>query len=231
MSRWLAALAAICALTAGAAEAAACRPPRDLSPSPAYTAPASEIAQTPTAFYILAVAWGPEWRRTQGKIAATAQRLDDPGARGFFLHGLWPNGEAPPYPRYCRPVGEIAPATVRSMYCRTPSNELLQHEWQAHGACGWRDAGAYFADAARVYDSLRLPRLTGDTRTAGEIRRAFLRANPRLRGDGVIVAARDGRFSEARLCYDMAFRPRACPPGQGAKPDERLTITPPPRTP
>lgn len=231
MRRLIAPVLAVLALAAGSAQAGACRPPRDLAPSPAYAPPASEVAQTPTRFYILAIAWGPEWRRTEGQIAATAQKLDDVGTKGLFLHGLWPNGEAPPYPRYCRPVGEILKATVRSMYCRTPSAELLQHEWQAHGACGWTEAQAYFADAARLYDSLRIPRLGGAAMTAGEIRQAFLRGNPALRADGIIIADRDGRFSEARLCYDMAFKPRACPPGQSARPDVRLVITPPPQKP
>lgn len=216
-------------LAAGQAGAASCRLPRNLSPAPAYVPPADEVARTPTAFYILAVAWGPEWRRTEGRIAATAQRLDDAGARGFFLHGLWPNGERPPYPRYCRTVGTIPAPTVRSMYCRTPSAELLRHEWQAHGSCGWVTPTAYFADARRLYDRLTIPRLRGREMTAGAIRRAFVRANPQLEADGVIVAERDGRFSEARLCYDMAYRPRACPPGQGAADGERLRIMSPPR--
>ena len=221
----------LAALALSDAAQAACRPPKDVQPAPAYAPPPAEIARTPTTFYILAIAWGPEWRRTQGKIPATAQRLDDPGARGFFLHGLWPNGEAPPYPRYCRTVGEIPRSTVRSMYCRTPSAELLQHEWQAHGACGWPDAPAYFAEAARLYDRLKRPRLRGEHLTAAAIRQAFAHANPALPPDAIIVAQRDGRFSEARVCYDMAFKPRTCPPGQGAKPQARLIISTPPRTP
>jgi ribonuclease T2 len=226
-SRLLASLAILAAMIASPA-AAACQPPRGLAPAPAYAAPAGEIARTPTAFYLLAIAWGPEWRRTEGQIAATAQKLDDIGARRLFLHGLWPNGEGPPYPRYCRTVGTIDPATVKAMYCRTPSVELLQHEWQAHGSCGWDNPAAYFADARRLYDGLKIPTLRGPTLTADEIRQAFLKRNPQLRADGVIIADRDGRFSEARLCYDMAFKPRACPAGQGVKAETSLILTPAP---
>ncbi|WP_091735922.1 ribonuclease T2 family protein [Phenylobacterium immobile] len=214
-------------LSASPALAANCRPPHDLQPAAAYTPPAQEVVRTPTAYHLLAVAWGPEWRRTQGQIPATAQTLDDAGARGFFLHGLWPNGVAPPYPRYCRPVASLPLYTVRSMYCRTPSAELLQHEWQAHGACGWRNPRDYFADAARLYDQLRTPRLKAKEMTAGDIRRAFLRLNPALRADQIIVAHRDGHFSEVRICYSMTYRPRACPAGQGAAEQTRLKITAP----
>ena len=44
-------------------------------------------------------------------------------------------------------------------YCRTPSAELLQHEWQAHGACAWPNAAAYFADSARLFDHVVLPKV------------------------------------------------------------------------
>jgi len=40
----------------------------------------------------------------------------------------------------------------------TPSPSLQQHEWAAHGTCGWDSPEAYFAQAARMWDG-HLPAL------------------------------------------------------------------------
>lgn len=228
------ALAAVLALTPAAVMAApACRVPSSMSPAPVEPVPADEVQRgVTTAYYLLSLSWSPEWCRTNGE-GSTSQRLQCGSPRGFILHGLWPNGAAPPYPRYCRPVGAIDPATVRDMYCRTPSPELLQHEWQAHGACGWSTPAAYFNQASELYDRIVMPRIENIDRnqlTAGVLRRAFVRANrDRLTADGVFVSVDNrGRLREVRLCHDLAFRPSRCPEGTGA-PDRipiRLTYTP-----
>ena len=121
-------------------------------------------------------------------------------------------------------------ATVRQMFCRTPSPVLLQHEWQAHGACGFADARAYFGQAARLFDQLRLPRIEAiprDRLTAGAVRAAFVAANPAFRPRDVFVqTTRDDALAEVRLCYDLAYRPTACPGGNGAPDGVRLRLAP-----
>ncbi|MCW5759171.1 MAG: ribonuclease T, partial [Phenylobacterium sp.] len=171
----------------------------------------------------------PDWRRINGRTGSTTPALDPEGRpQGFALHGLWPNGKAPPYPRYCRPVGPIDPATVRAMYCRTPSAALMQHEWQAHGACGWTDPQAYFRDAARLYDRVILPRIEDVPRlTAGSLRKAFVAKNRGLPPGAIFVALdREGRLTEVRLCYDLKYRPAACPGGVGAADARPVRLTP-----
>lgn len=227
----LPALSIVLALICGPALAAApaCAPPADLAPAPALTPQAGEVvAHVPIAHYLLALSWTPQWRRTIGE-KGTEQTIDD-GSRGFMLHGLWPNGEAPPFPRYCRPVGVLDISMVRHMYCRTPSAELLQHEWQAHGACAWPDARAYFAQAARLYDRVVMPRLEDigpGALTAGAIRARFIARNPTFRREDIFVAAtRSDQFTEVRLCYDLKYQPGACPGGNGAPDGARLQLAP-----
>ena len=116
------------------------------------------------------------------------------------------------------------------MYCRTPSAELLQHEWQAHGACAWPDAAAYFAQSSKLFDKVTLPRFEmipdGD-RTAGGLRSAFLARNPWLRREAIFVATtRDSYLTEVRLCYDLKYKPAACPGGNGASDDLWLHLAP-----
>ncbi len=233
MSRASIALAAVLALTPAAALAApACRVPSNLSPAPVEPVPAHEVQRgVTTAYYLLALSWSPEWCRTNGR-GSTSQALQCGGEpRGFVLHGLWPNGAAPPYPRYCRPVGPIDAATVRQMFCRTPSPQLLQHEWQAHGSCGWSSPKAYFDQAAALYDQVAMPRIETIDRnalTAGAVRRAFVRANRgRLSADGIFVAVdRRGRLTEVRLCHDLTFQPSRCRGGTGAPDRIAIRLTP-----
>jgi ribonuclease T2 len=223
----LAALLAFAPLAAGAAPA--CRPPADLAPWPVQTPRPEEVSRIKTVFYVLTLSWAPEWCRTNGQ-GITAQKLECGRPRGFILHGLWPNGHGFPYPRYCTPVGGIDLATVRQMYCRTPSPELLQHEWQAHGGCGWTDPKVFFARSAALYDRVVQPPLEAigpAALTTGAVRRAFIARNPWLSRDKIFVATEaGGRLTEVRLCYDLGFKPRSCPDGTGASDDTRLRLTP-----
>lgn len=233
MRRPIRALPVLLALLAPmpAAAAPTCAIPAGLAPAPVVPPPPREV-QTGviTAYYLLAISWSPEWCRTNGQ-GDTSQKLQCEGEpRGFVLHGLWPNGAAPPYPRYCRPVGGLDEATVRAMFCRTPSPELLQHEWQAHGACGWRDPKAYFHRASALFDRIRLPSLEAipsETLTAGAVRQAFRAKNPWLTPDKLYLGVEPGgRLKEIRVCYDLRFQPMTCRGGTGAPDPMHIRLTP-----
>jgi len=225
------ALPLLAALTlAGPALAApACRLPPGLSPAPVEPVDPAEVQSGVTiAYYLLAISWTPDWRRINGQTKATTPPLDpERRPQGFALHGLWPNGKAPPYPRYCRAVGTIDAATVRAMYCRTPSAALMQHEWQAHGACAWDTPAAYFRDAARLYDRVALPRIEAiPDLTAGKLRRAFAAKNRWLPARAIFVALdKEDRLTEVRLCYDLTYKPAACPGGAGAADQRPIRLT------
>jgi ribonuclease T2 len=219
------------ALSTPALAAPACSIPKGLTPAPVEAHDPSEVvSHIPTAYYLLAITWTPDWRRINGQTKATSPALDpETRPQGFALHGLWPNGEVgPPYPRYCRPVGTIEASTVRSMYCRTPSAALLQHEWQAHGACGWDKPADYFRDAARLYDRITLPRIEAiPDLTAGKLRQAFVKKNRGLPASAIFVALdKEDRLTEVRLCYDLKYRATACPGSAGAADDRRVRLTP-----
>jgi ribonuclease T2 len=121
----------------------------------------------------------------------------------------------------------VAEATIRAELCRTPSVDLVQHEWAAHGTCAWETPEAYFRQSSALYDGLVRPDPRG-LATAGQLRDAFARANPGLPRQAVYVALSDeGRLREVRLCYDLAFKPRACPGGDvGAGDGARMTVEP-----
>lgn len=204
----------------------ACRLPASVTPAPQRRPPADEIvSDEPTAFYMLALTWSPETCRSQ---------VDDPDFAnqcqandfGFVLHGLWPNGAARRHPRYCGPAPEISATTVRRHSCMTPTPVTLQHEWAAHGTCGWETPEAYFAQAALLWDGLKKPDLTASTLTAGQIRDAFVAINPQLKRGGIYIKTADRvRLEDVRFCYDLAYRPMTCP-SIGAPDDVAVTILP-----
>ncbi|HEX2817050.1 MAG TPA: hypothetical protein VHN39_11680 [Phenylobacterium sp.] len=126
--------AGLAGMSLPALAAPACAIPANLAPAPVVAPRADEAVKGVTnAVYLLSLNWTPQWCLTGGS-GASAREMECEQPFGFTLHGLWPNGVTRPYPRYCRPVGGLDAATVRQMFCRTPSPTLLQHEWQAHGS-------------------------------------------------------------------------------------------------
>lgn len=224
LAPWLAAALAAPSL-AGAEPFRACALPRDLIPARASPPPAAEIVRdAPTASYALALTWSPEWCRTR-KANVEAYGQCELNHLGFVVHGLWPNGSRGRHPRYCRPAPALSPATVRANYCMTPSAHQLQHEWAAHGACGWATPEAYFGRAQALWSRIQAPDLSRAA-TAGDVRRAFVRRNRQIPLDGIYIKVAPGnRLEDVRLCYDLDFRPARCPSGFGAPDRARIRIT------
>jgi ribonuclease T2 len=188
--------------------------------------PEEVVADRPILFHMLAVTWMPETCRAggdgQGEMACSGSNKF-----GWTLHGLWPNSDGRPYPRYCRAATRVSDATIRAELCRTPSVDLVQHEWAAHGVCGWDTPEAYFAQSAQMYDKLARP-MPREGMTAGQLRDAFAAANPGLPRGSVYIATSDRvRLREVRICNDLSFNPRPCPGGEVGAPDATvLTVQP-----
>lgn len=208
---------------------AACFLLREVSPVPLETPPPDEIHPgIRTAAYVLSLSWSPEYcrsheRATWAEVQCRSNRF------GFIVHGLWPNGRGKVHPRFCRPVPPLDVATLKSNLCMTPSAHLLQHEWQAHGACGWSNADAYFAKARALREALNAPDL-GEGRdavmSAGEIRRAFVGINRRLPRRALYVQVGEGdRLEEVRICYDLSFHWSPCVGGTGAPDAMKVVVT------
>lgn len=213
---------------AASAPLRACTPPAHVSPAPAKKPPDREVVRdTAVASYMLALSWSPEWCRTRGG-SAEARFQCRQNHMGFVVHGLWPNGPGKRHPRYCAPAPAINAATVRKNYCMTPSADLLQHEWAAHGTCGWKTPEAYFDRARALWNAIDAPSLSfpaGKEVTAGDVRDAFLARNRALRRNALYVKVADGnRLQEVRICHDLRFRPAACRGGLGAPDHARIRI-------
>jgi len=104
---------------------------------------------------------------------------------------------------------------------------MQQHEWAAHGTCGWDSAEAYFRQAASLWGAVKAPELSGPRMTAGDLRDAFVAANPGMKREGIYIkTVEDDRLMDVRICYDLAYRPMACPGSPGAGDATVLTVEP-----
>src|SRR5690606_12142365 len=94
-----------------AAAAEGCVLPAELpAPRMERVQPDEVVADRTILFHMLAVTWMPHTCRAggdgQGELAC-----DSDNRFGWTLHGLWPNADGPPYPRYCRPAERVKAAT------------------------------------------------------------------------------------------------------------------------
>ena len=218
---------------AGAAHAAApkaCAIPKDVTPVAPEVPPADQVhTDIPTAAHLLALFWSPEACRAG--IPESDKKIQcETNSFGFTVHGLWPNGPDKVHPRYCRPSPSLSVATVKANLCMTPSPWLLQHEWQAHGTCGWDTPEAYFAKERAVRSALNVPDLKPGpegTMTAGQVRAAFLKRNRGMTAEGLNVRVnKDNRLTEVWVCMDLKFKLAACRGGNGTPDDVTIRVTP-----
>jgi ribonuclease T2 len=209
---------------------ALCSLPGSIAPVPIAAAPPGEVhTDVRTAAYMLSLTWTPEYCRVHGAQPDAEVQCRD-NHFGFTVHGLWPNGPEDVHPRFCRPAAAVDAATLRANLCMTPSAWLLEHEWAAHGSCGWASPQPYFAKARALRTALDVPVLKAgadELTTAGAIRTAFLERNPALRRQDLYVqAGPDGRLQEVRICYDLTFRPAPCLHDAGAQDPAPIRVTP-----
>ena len=220
----------IAALLAGQALAAP-----ECSVPASFPTPHSEAASNreparlrPIAGYTLSLIWTPEQCRNGGHDRGT---IACGQARGFVLHGLWPEGKGRDWPQYCAPAAILPQRTLRAHYCATPSAQLLQHEWAKHGTCiSGMTPDRYFALSNRLFAGISVPDMAGLSRrpglTAAQVGQAFAKTNPGLRADMVrLQLNRRGWLEEVWLCLDTVFAPRRCPAGQsGARDTQAVKI-------
>jgi ribonuclease T2 len=181
-------------------------------------------------YYILALSWSPtfcafEGGRKGGEQCAPGRRL------GFVVHGLWPQrerGRIENCGAFERPPSRMALEEAAGVF---PSEGLVRHEWRKHGTCTGNSPAEYFRDARRAWEKLRIP--DGFGKGGGErlvskrdIERAFVEANPGLRGDMIAVTCRRNTLQEVRICFERDLgRFRSCPQIRSNCPLEDIVVT------
>lgn len=215
MSRTLALLAAMALPSSALAQAYQCKVPDQIE-LPRPVQPDGPSLRTVVGGYVLAVSWSPEFcRGKRGDDPENYQCNGSIGRFGFVLHGLWPEAPRGKAPQWCALSPRPSIDDLRQNLCMTPVPWLLEHEWAKHGSCMAATPQAYFKASRILWQSLRLPDADRLSRqhvlTAGDLRRAFVAANPAFpKGSVGIVASNGGWLRELHLCYGKTFLPRAC---------------------
>jgi ribonuclease T2 len=210
--RW-AALALALVPAPAFAQAYQCTLPGRIEPVRPIT-PDGPVRRAVVGGYTLAASWSPDYCKTSGDTRSMQCSGRD-GRFGFILHGLWPEAARGAFPQWCRRPTVPPLATLRPHLCMTPSASLLAQEWAKHGTCMAKTPEQYFKVSAILWRWIRWPDADRLSRreglTAGDLRRAFVTANPAWRADQVgIDISRNGWLREVRLCYSKRFLPTGC---------------------
>jgi ribonuclease T2 len=164
-------------------------------------------------YYVLALTWTPSWCESDGgpEDARRGGQCDPARDLGFTLHGLWPQDAAGGWPEYCD-TGARDPSKreTAAMADVMGSGSLAWYQWKKHGRCSGLEPEDYCEAARRVYEALALPAPASGRATAAAIEAAFLKANPVLSPEGVVVTCGGGQLREVRVCLTPEFAPRAC---------------------
>lgn len=190
--------------------------PASTVPAPAPKLPIAE-AKADFDYYVLVLSWSP----THCSSDAGRGRDDELQCRagrpyGFVMHGLWPQNERG-YPQSC---ASDQPRVVSSMVMRdalklSPSEQLIQHEWEKHGTCSGLSQEDYFATAALAAEAIKVPQVYRAPQrpivtTPNNVRRAFLDANRAIPQDGLSATCSRNELAEVWVCLDKGLHPRAC---------------------
>lgn len=168
-------------------------------------------------YYVLVLSWSP----THCSSDSGRGRDDDLQCRsgrpfGFVLHGLWPQYERG-WPQNCKTdeARTVADAVMDEALKISPSEVLVQHEWEKHGTCSGLSQADYFAAAALAVESVNVPKAYKQparpiVTTPNDVKRAFLDANKSIAKDGLSATCSRNELAEIWVCLDKDLRPRAC---------------------
>ena len=132
-----------------------------------------------------------------------------------MLHGLWPESAEGRAPQHCAEAAFDAAQVTGELRGIMPSDRLIEHEWETHGACSGMNQADYFRTAARAFRMVKIPPafqppVSRIETTPREVRRQFAKANPDFPADAFAVKD-DGRFlQEVRVCLTTGLKPRDC---------------------
>ncbi|MGB6307968.1 MAG: ribonuclease T2 [Steroidobacteraceae bacterium] len=165
------------------------------------------------AYYLLSLSWSPAF------CLSSPSSAECNGARryGFIVHGLWPQYERG-WPEHCDVHRPVPDEVVQSIADLMPARTLVYHEWAAHGTCSGLEPAEFFALIRRAYAGIVIaPELSNLTQATQQspaaVAAAFLRANPRLGAQSLVVTCSGQgapRLREVHLCLDRNLTSRAC---------------------
>ena len=160
-------------------------------------------------FYVLALSWSPSFCALEGREKGREQ-CDGP-AKGFVLHGLWPQYERG-FPSNCEHPFRNAPnSVIQQIRGLFPEDGLARHQWRKHGTCSGQPPAAYFAEVRRAVEKVKIPDGFNEAKEGGrvnprDIERKFIEANQGLRPGMLATTCVRGMLQEVRVCLSKDLR-------------------------
>jgi ribonuclease T2 len=160
-------------------------------------------------FYVLALSWSSGFCELTGDERGSRQCERGRGL-SFVLHGLWPQYERG-FPTDCGADRFVPAAVLDSVRDIFPERRLAIHEWRKHGTCSGKSPSAYFSDARKAFEKVKIPDSLKNLKVTRalaplDLERAFIAANPGLRPEMMAVSCRKGIFEEIRICFEKDLR-------------------------
>ncbi|RVV97475.1 ribonuclease T [Mesobaculum littorinae] len=166
-------------------------------------------------YWVLALSWSPNWCATEG-AARGSEQCDPEAARGWVLHGLWPQYEAG-WPSYCSGAAQDPSRAETGQRADLFGDaDAAWYQWKKHGRCSGMAPGAYYDTARAAFDAVIKPdvfaRMTDPLRMpTAVVEEAFLEANAGLSADMITITCKGDRIREARVCLSRdGLDPRIC---------------------
>ena len=168
----------------------------------------------PVDYYMLALSWSPSFCETQrnknnGEVPKhLAFQCNQAAQLGWVIHGLWPQAanarSASDHPRFCQgDLPKLPEDLIKQYMPESPGANLLQGQWEKHGACAFNNASDYFAKQKQLFRSLNLP---GQELSRKELFAWMKKFNPQLK-DAYLGASKN----ELYICYDKSWNVMDCP--------------------
>ena len=195
------------------AQALSCDLPARISPYPPIR-PDGPTVRVPVGGFTFALSWSPEFCHSSAGASQPFQ-CGSGNRFGFVVHGLWAEGANGQSPQWCQLAPRPAPDVLRGAMCMTPSAKTLEHEWLKHGSCAFKTPAAFFDAEAQLWRGLQMPDMVAlagrPGLSAGDLRAAFVAANPSLKGHAFAVKTGPGGWlREVDLCYSARLSLTDC---------------------
>jgi len=173
-------------------------------------------------YYVLVLGWTPFYCAPEGRQRHDRE-WDVERPHAFTLHGLWPQNVRG-WPEGCRMPRRpwVPQSVIDDMRDVMPSKTLVIHEYRAHGTCSGLAPDQYFGLARDLYERVSIPprfsAIGRLTLSQEEIKGEFLKANPWLKPNMIVVSCRGQNLLDVRICFGRDLFPKPC----GANEENRV---------